>query len=198
MFIITFRMMYRKYPEGMIEVITGPMFSGKSEELIKRINILSYGKINTLVVKPAISTRWDKHRIVSRAGSSVKTINVKNAKEILTKWSSEYQAVAIDEVQFFDQKIVDVVLFLVDKDVRVIISGLDKNYLNKPFGVMPQLLAIADKVDKLAAVCVICGDAASNTFRKSGGKNLIQVGDKEYEARCRKCYLLGMKDRNEG
>ncbi len=188
-------MMYRKYSEGIIEVITGPMFSGKSEELIKRIKILSYGKINTLVIKPAIGDRWSKEKIVSRAGLGTKTVTVKNAQEILEKWNPSYRAVAIDEVQFFDHKIVDVVLTLVNQGVRVMISGLDQDYLTKPFGVMPQLLAIADKVDKLAAVCVICGNAASTTFRKNSGNDLIQVGDKEYEARCRTCHSHGTKQK---
>lgn len=187
--------MYRKYPDGIIEIITGPMFAGKSEELIKRIRILGYAKIKTLVVKPTIGDRWSKEKIVSRSGDSATTITVKNAKTILQKWDETFRAVAIDEVQFFDKAIVDVALKLVNKGVHVIISGLDQNYLTKPFGIMPKLLAIADRVDKLAAVCFVCGNAASTTFRKTNDHNEIQVGDKEYEARCRACHRAGMKEK---
>ncbi|WP_127943102.1 MULTISPECIES: thymidine kinase [unclassified Mycoplasma] len=189
--------MYLRFPNGLIEVITGPMFSGKSEELIKRIKILQYAKIKTLVVKPKIEKRWNKDAIFSRAGTSIETISVDNARQIMEKWTPAFRAVAIDEAQFFDAEIVKVVVKLADQGVRVVISGLDKNYLAQPFGVMPTLLAISDKVDKLIAVCVICGAAATLTFRLKGGKELIQIGDKEYEARCRHCYRLGMEDKNE-
>ena len=186
-------MMYRIYSKGIIEVIAGPMFSGKSEELIKRIKILGYAKTPTLVVKPNIDTRWEKGKIFSRAGSSIETVSVSSSKEILEKVKDgKYEAVAIDEVQFLDLDVTKVVEKLAKDGIRVIISGLDTDYLGKPFGAMPKLLAIAELVDKQQAVCNSCGNAATMTYRLSREGERVQIGNKEYEPRCRSCHKNGM------
>lgn len=185
--------MYRVYAKGMIEVITGPMFSGKSEELIKRVKILGHARINTLVAKPAIDTRWDKEKILSRAGSSIETVGVKNTKELKEKFeSNQYAALAIDEIQFLDEDILPYIISLANEGVRVIVSGLDMDYTGKPFGIMPTLLAQADLVDKQQAVCNQCGVAATMTFRKTNGTDQVQIGNDEYEPRCRVCHYQGM------
>lgn len=188
--------MYRTYSNGLIEVITGPMFSGKTEELIKRINILQYAKIKTLIVKPAIDTRWDKFKMTSRSGSTIKTAACKNIEDILEKFGKDkYDAIAIDEVQFFDEGITTLIRDLASKGIRVIVSGLDQDFLGNPFKSMPQILAIADIVDKQQAVCNRCGNAATMTFRLTDDTEQVAIGDKEYEPRCRKCHHEGMINR---
>ena len=191
-------MMYRVYSEGIIEVITGPMFAGKSEELIKRVKILGYANIPVLIVKPAIDNRWSKEKIFSRAGNSIKTASIKHLSEITKRFDKvNYKALAIDEVQFFDAEIIDLIINFANKGIRVIISGLDQDFEGKPFGIMPKLLAIADLVDKQHAVCNVCGRAATMTFRKNINRHdQILVGDKEYEPRCRECHYKGMLARN--
>lgn len=187
-------MMYRVYSDGMIEVITGPMFSGKSEELIRRIKTLAYGKIKTLVIKPNIDKRWDEKKIITRAGFEIEAHNIKNSLEILDLIKSDdYNAICIDEAQFFDTNLINVVVELANSGKRVIISGLDQDSEGKPFGIMPQLLAIADVVEKQQAVCFNCGRAATMTFRKNtNNDNQVVIGDTEiYEARCRECHYKG-------
>lgn len=187
--------MYRKYSDGMIEVITGPMFSGKSEELIKRIKILSYANIKTLVIKPKLDNRFSEDEIISRNGISIKTYTASSVNEIKEMFdNNKYQALVIDEVQFFNE---DLIVFLDDianKGARVIVSGLDQNFLRKPFGIMPQLLAIAENITKLKAVCLVCKNAASCSYRKNKSQNEIEIGDfEEYESRCRQCHINGAK-----
>lgn len=184
--------MYHTYSKGIIEIITGPMFSGKTEELIKRIKILAYAKIKTLVVKPTIDKRWKKDEIFSRSGSSIKTVACRNAKEIFENFQKDsYSAIAIDEMQFFDFEIIQIVILLANKGIRVIISGLDQDFEGKPFGVMPQLLSIADLVDKQQAVCNVCKNVATMTYRLILETEQVSIGDKEYEPRCRQCHLDG-------
>lgn len=188
--------MYHKYSDGMIEVITGPMFSGKSEELIKRIRILSYAGIKTLIIKPKIENRFSENEIVSRNGSSIRTYIASNVEEIRQMFSyDKYQSLVIDEVQFFDESLLPFLDEIANKGVRVIVSGLDQNYLRKPFGIMPQLLAMAENITKLNAVCLVCKNAASCSFRKFKSENEIELGDiGEYESRCRQCHEKGMKN----
>ncbi len=187
--------MYRVFSDGHIEVITGPMFSGKSEELIKRIKTLGYAKVKTLVIKPIVDNRWEKGKIISRAGASIDTIQLEKGEDILSKWDSSYKAVAIDEAQFFGEEIVDVVTTLASNGVRVIVSCLDTDFAGKPFSSAPSLMAIAEFVTKLQAVCFNCGNAASMTYRKTMSQETVIVGDEEYEARCRRCHYEGMKTR---
>lgn len=183
--------MYKKYSDGLIEVITGPMFSGKTEELIKRITILSYAEIPTLVIKPKIDNRFSNSEIISRSGKSIQSYAVENVEDIKTLFNqSEYRALVIDEVQFFGEALVEFIDGLANKGVHVIVCGLDQNYLRKPFGIMPQILAIAEHITKLTAVCLICKNAASCTYRKTKNSDEISIGDmEEYEARCRRCHL---------
>ncbi len=187
--------MYRIFSDGHIEIITGPMFAGKSEELIKRIKTLGYAGVKTLVIKPTIDNRWEKGKIISRAGTSIDTFQAKNANEIMENYNKTYKAVCIDEAQFFGDEILDVVVYLANNGVRVIVSCLDTDFLGKPFGCTPNLLAIAELVSKLQAVCFKCGHAATMTFRKGDSVETVVVGDSEYEARCRSCHIQGMLEK---
>ncbi|MCP4336813.1 MAG: thymidine kinase [Mycoplasma sp.] len=180
--------MYRSFKPGMIEIITGPMFAGKSEELIKRIKTLGFAKVKTLVIKPKIDIRWKEEEIVSRAGTSIETFVAKNVKEIQKKWTDDFSAIAIDEAQFFEEDLIPFVLDLAKRGVRVIISCLDMDFKGEPFGIAPTLLSVAEFVTKLKAVCFSCGMAASLTKRIISDKRTILIGDGEYEARCRQCH----------
>ncbi|MBG0730566.1 thymidine kinase [Mycoplasma sp. 'Moose RK'] len=182
--------MYKKFFEGLIEVITGPMFSGKSDELIKRVRILSYANIKTLVIKPLIDDRFSKCEIVSRSGLRIPTYSAQTTKEIKELFGLEkYQAIAIDEIQFFDSEVVEFLDQLANKGIRVIVSGLDQDFRRRPFGNLPNLMAIAESVTKLQAVCVICKRAATTSARKTNSDQQTLIGDNfEYEARCRACH----------
>lgn len=188
--------MFLKYNDGTIEIITGPMFAGKSEELLKRIKMLKIAKIPTLVMKPKFDSRFDQNKIVSRNRLNIDAINV-NCSEDIWKHYNNHLAVAIDEVHFFGEWIIDVVLKLRTKGVRVIISGLDMDYLRMPYGVTPKLLAIADNVSKLKAICVICHSAAGFTFRKILSEEQNVLGDSEYDARCWHCHQKGMLEKGK-
>ncbi|WP_434336895.1 thymidine kinase [Mesomycoplasma conjunctivae] len=182
--------MYKKFFEGIIEVITGPMFSGKSDELIKRVRTLSYANINTLVVKPKIDDRWTTHEIVSRSGARIPTFNVQDTQEIKALFEQgDYQAIAVDEIQFFENEIIKYLDDLANKGIRVIASGLDQDYARNPFGPLPQLMAIAESVTKLQAICNICKRAATTSARIINSKEQTFIGDsEEYQARCRACH----------
>ncbi|AWX42837.1 thymidine kinase [Metamycoplasma cloacale] len=185
--------MYKIFNEGMIEVITGPMFSGKSEELLRRLRTIEYAKLKPLVIKPSFDTRFSDNEIVSRAGIKSKTHCLKNIKEIyeLLK-EDQYKAVVIDEAHFFDETLVEVADDLANRGYLVIIAGLDQDYTRKPFGCIPQLLAIAERVTKLQAICVQCQHAASTSYRKIKSDQQNVLGNyQEYEARCRKCHIKG-------
>ncbi|MBT1316486.1 thymidine kinase [Mycoplasmopsis bovis] len=183
--------MYLKSGLGQLEVITGPMFSGKTEELLKRINILKIAGINSLVIKPKFDTRFSEDEIVSRTGARHKAINVANSKEILKYWNPDYMCVAIDEVNFMDEDILTVIDELIIKGVRVICSGLDMDFKRRPFDVMARVLASADNILKLKAVCLECKSDAGFSFRKIKSDELNLLGDSEYEARCRVCHIRG-------
>ncbi|MGV2392884.1 UNVERIFIED_CONTAM: thymidine kinase [Campylobacter lari] len=187
--------MYLKNGSGIVEVICGPMFSGKSEELIKRIKILEIANINTLVIKPKFDTRFSVDEIVSRTGARIKACIVDKASEILNLYSSKYKAIAIDEVNFMDESLIDVIETLVLKGCRIICSGLDMDFLRRPFGIMPAVISIADDVTKLKAVCMKCKQDAGFSYRKALSKELNLLGDTEYEARCRVCHIKGEADK---
>lgn len=170
------------------EVIIGCMSAGKSSELIRRIERARLAYLPTIIVRPAIDTRSKPNQVESRNGLSSQAIVVDNAKDIL-KFSSHAVVIGIDECQFFGEEIVDVVLALLRQRKKIIASGLDLDYKGKPFGPMPHLLALADRVDKLLAVCRKCGsDFASRTQRTVQSEQQILVGDSEYEARCIDCF----------
>lgn len=184
------------------EIITGPMSCGKTEELLRRIKRCIIAQKKVKVISPALDTRAKGDYIESRNGLWLDAITVKNSREILNHIEQEDQVVAIDEIQFFDNEIVSVVRKLSEQGKRVIASGLDLDFKGEPFGPMPELLCIADKVDKLTAVCMKCGsDRATRTQRLINGfpadksSPLIMIGgDETYEARCLKCYELPDKE----
>lgn len=189
--------MYNQYREGWVEVICGCMFAGKTEELIRRINVLSYARKNILVFKPKIDDRYSTTEIASHAGSKVPCIVISEAKEILNHVNYDTDVVAIDEVQFFDEDVVDICEYLADSGLRVMVAGLDKDFRGEPFGVLPDLLTRAEFVTKLTAVCAKCGAPATRTQRIINGKPasfndpIVLVGAKEaYEPRCRHCHEI--------
>lgn len=191
--------MYHQYREGWIEVICGCMFAGKTEELIRRINVLSFAKKKIVVFKPAIDNRYSSNEIASHSGRKVPCIVVEKANEILEWISKEpnIDVVAIDEVQFFDEKIVEICDYLADQGIRVMVAGLEKDFRGEPFGVMPELLTRAEFVTKLTAVCAKCGAPATRTQRLINGKPasfgdpIVLVGATEhYEPRCRHCHVV--------
>lgn len=187
------------------ELITGPMSCGKTEELLRRIKRCIIAQKKVKVISPEIDTRSKGDYIESRNGLWLDAITVKNARDILSHISSDDEVVAIDEIQFFDAEIVPVVRKLAEQGKRVVASGLDLDFKGEPFGSMPELLCIADKVDKLTAVCMKCGsDRATRTQRLINGfpadksSPLIMIGgDETYEARCLKCYELPDKESDE-
>lgn len=187
--------MYQQYKEGWLEVISGCMFAGKTEELIRRIKVLEYAKKKIAVFKPKIDNRYSEDSVVSHAGSSVKSFNIKNAREIFDYIDDSYDVIAIDEVQFFDEEIVEICDHFVDQGKRVMVAGLDMDFRGEPFSVMPQLFTHAEFVTKLTAVCMKCGAPATRSQRLIDGHParyddpVIQVGASEqYEARCRHCH----------
>jgi thymidine kinase len=182
---------------GRIEVICGPMFAGKTEELIRRVTRMEYAHKSFLVFKPLIDNRYSQDEVVSHSKYKKKAINIKEAKEILPYVTDDIQAVVVDEVQFFDESMIDVLSYLAGKGLRVICAGLDLDFKAKPFGILPSLLAIAEDVTKLTAICMCCGEEATRTQRIIDGHEaydddpVVLVGAKEsYEARCRRCHRV--------
>ena len=173
---------------GSIEVVCGPMFSGKTEELIRRVKRAQIAKQKIQIFKPIIDNRYSKTKVVSHSSLKIEAIPVSSSKEIFDKLFDSTRIVAIDEVQFFDEDILEVVSRLARRGCRVICAGLDQDYMGNPFGPMPHLLCIADEVMKVHAICTVCGSPASKTFRKKEEKSVDQVlvGESDrYEARCR-------------
>ncbi|MGL5358024.1 MAG: thymidine kinase [Metamycoplasmataceae bacterium] len=184
--------MYKKLVSGNIEIITGPMFSGKSAELIRRTTILSYAELKTLVVKHSYDDRFSKNEITSRNGDKIASFLASSTKEIKSLFNNEYKFLVIDEAQFFDNDLYDFIVEISNNGTNVIISGLDQDFQRKPFPLMANLMAIADVVLKLKAVCLVCKSCAGTSFRKNKSINLWEVGDtQEYEARCKFCHQKG-------
>jgi thymidine kinase len=190
----------RNPPErgGWLEVVCGPMFSGKSEELIRRLRRAEIAGQRVLIVKPRIDDRYDVAHVVSHAGARMRAVTADSATDVLGL-AEGYDAIGIDEVQFFDERIVAVVARLVESGVRVIAAGLDTDFRGEPFGSLPTLLAVAELVDKLQAVCHRCGGTATRTQRLLDGRpapfsgETVQVGALDsYEARCTACYEPGL------
>ncbi|MDQ0160587.1 thymidine kinase [Alkalibacillus salilacus] len=185
-------MMYVMKHSGWLEVICGSMFSGKSEELIRRVRRATYGNLNVRVFKPAIDNRYDDESIVSHNGNSIIARPIDDVQDIYDNIDDSVDMVGIDEVQFFDNQVIEVAQYLADQGVRVIVAGLDQDFRGEPFGALPQLLAMAENVTKLNAICPYCGSPASRTQRLIDGKPasyddpVILVGASEsYEPRCR-------------
>lgn len=174
---------------GWVEVICGSMFSGKSEELIRRLRRAQIARQRVQIFKPAIDKRYDENHIVSHSDMRIASEVVSSAKEILERVDGRTEVIGIDEAQFFDPAIVSVCNTLADMGKRVIVAGLDQDYLGKPFEPMPQLLAIAEYITKTLAVCVRCGNPANRTQRLISSEERIVVGAADiYEPRCRRCH----------
>jgi thymidine kinase len=167
------------------------MFSGKTEELIRRIRRAEYAKQKVQVFKPVIDNRYSDDQIVSHSHMSAPSINISQPNEIYEHLEEDTRIVAIDEAQFFDETVVEVANKLADMGLRVIVAGLDQDYLGEPFGPMPQLLAIAEYITKNLAICMKCGNPANRTHRLTKDSDTILVGaDELYEARCRNCHEI--------
>jgi thymidine kinase len=175
---------------GTIEVIAGGMFSGKSEELVRRLRRAVIARQKVQVFKPRTDSRHEPDRLVTRDQRELKAQTVENSQELRSSLEWGVEVVGIDEAQFFDDGLPALVEELADHGLRVIVAGLDQDYLRKPFGPMPAILALAEYVDKMHAICVRCGAPANYSQRIAGGGEQVQVGDTEaYEARCRRCYV---------
>lgn len=181
--------MHHRTLPGFIEVICGSMFSGKTEELLRRVKRAQIGRQKVQVFKPVIDNRFSADHVQSHDANKVLSRPVARASEILDLVEDNTRVVGIDEAQFFDDGVIDVANKLAYRGVRVIIAGLDMDFRGLPFGPMPKLLAIAENVTKLSAICVVCGNPASRSQRIAGGTEKIAVGAKDlYEARCRFCH----------
>lgn len=186
-----------KHHSGSIEVITGSMFSGKTEELIRRLRRATIARQKVQVFKPIIDDRYKVEKVTSHSGSDFRALPIKSAVNIIDHLDSDTTVVAVDEVQFFNNEIVPITQKLADRGLRVIISGLDTDFRGEPFGPMPVLMAQAERIDKLHAICMVCGEQASRTQRLINGHPahdddpVVIVGASElYEARCRKHHEL--------
>ncbi|WP_088052161.1 thymidine kinase [Virgibacillus dakarensis] len=196
--------MYVMKQSGWVEVICGSMFSGKSEELIRRVRRATYGNLTVRVFKPAIDDRYADDSVVSHNGTSTIARPISSSEEILENIDKTIDVIGIDEVQFFDENIVAVAEELANKGIRVIIAGLDTDFRGEPFGPMPKLMALSESVTKLNAICPICGSPASRTQRLINGKPasyddpVILVGASEaYEPRCRHHHEVPNKPSNQ-
>ena len=181
-----------RHTHGSIEVICGSMFSGKTDELIRRLVRARIAKQKVQVFKPAIDVRYAVEKVTSHAGTNFDAIPINNAPEILLKVDEDTTVVGIDEAQFMDPEVIEVANELAERGIRVLVAGLDTDFRGEPFGPMPTLMSKAERVDKLHAICMVCGDEASRTQRLVNGKParyddpVVIVGASEmYEARCR-------------
>ena len=181
---------FRGERRGWIEVICGSMFSGKTEELIRRLKRVEIAHLKAEIFKPSLDTRYDEQRIVSHDENKIMSTPVDNSQTILLL-AQDVDVVGIDEAQFFDDQITAVCEALALKGMRVIVAGLDMDYRGKPFGQMPNLLAVADYITRLHAICVVCGNIANVSYRKVNTSGQVLLGEKDfYEPRCRVCAAL--------
>lgn len=197
-------MNYNENEKGWIEVIVGPMFAGKTEELMRRVKRMEFAKKNYMIFKPNLDTRYSDCEIVSHNKKSMKATGIEHGSEIKRHLKKETQAIVIDEVQFFDKSLVKYLKRLADLGYRVICAGLDTNFRGEPFGPIGDILAIAEKVTKLTAICSCCGAEATKTQRIIDGvpayysDPIILLGEKEsYEARCRNCHIVLQDEKND-
>lgn len=181
-----------RHHSGVVEVIVGSMFSGKTDELIRRLRRATIAKQKVQVFKPAIDDRYAETKVTSHAGSEFDAYPIATANQIISKLNADTTVVAVDEAQFFDHEIVEIVQKMADDGLRVIIAGLDTDFRGEPFGPIPDLMAQAERVDKVHAICMVCGEEASRTQRLLDGKPahyddpIVVIGAAElYEARCR-------------
>lgn len=187
----------RKDRAGWIEVIAGSMFSGKTEELIRRLRRAQYARQRLEIFKPAIDIRYSKEEVVSHNESAIHSTPVSSSSNILML-VQDVDVVGIDEAQFFDDGIVDVCIELANRGVRVIVAGLDMDFKGRPFGPMPALFAVAEEVTKVHAICLRCGDLAQYSFRKVANEEKVLLGETDsYEPLCRTCYLSAVKEQQD-
>jgi len=178
---------------GSIELISGSMFSGKTEELIRRLRRAQFAGLRVEIFKPSLDKRYSETRVVSHDEKSINSTPVDNPASILLL-AGDVDVVGIDEAQFFDESIVDVCNSLADNGIRVLIAGLDMDFMGKPFGPMPALHAIAEYITKVHAICMRCGNLAQYSHRKSDDEQVVLLGEKDiYEPLCRSCYNKAMK-----
>lgn len=181
---------------GWIEVISGPMFSGKTEELIRRLRRSQIANQRVQIFKPRVDKRHSNVDIVSHSEQRIPSVPIEHPSEILEKLIPNTEVVGIDEAQFFGDDVVAVAEELANRGRRVICAGLDQDYLAQPFGPMPKLLAVAEYITKVLSICVICGNPANRSFRTVASEDQVVVGAQDsYEARCRRCYALAMRKR---
>ncbi len=179
---------------GWIEVICGSMFSGKTEELIRRINRASIARQKVEIFKPAIENRYHAFDVVSHNSNAVRSTPVSTPQEIFL-WTADCEVVGIDEAQFFDESLVEVCVTLANSGKRVIATGLDMDFQGNPFGCMPALMAVAEFVTKVHAICAVCGSVASYSFRLNSSQEKVLLGETDsYEARCRRCFNEGLAE----
>lgn len=184
---------------GWVEVISGPMFSGKSEELIRRLKRSLYANQKIQVFKPVCDNRYADSAIVTHEGMALDSTSVDRSDEILAAVDDDTEVVGIDEAQFFDAGMVEVVEKLALEGKRVIVAGLDQDYLGVPFEPIPRLMAIAEYVTKTLSICMICGNPAVRSYRLTEDDSRVLVGTvNQYEARCRKCHHQGLMGKDEG
>jgi len=173
---------------GSIEIITDSMFSGKTEELIRRLRRAQFAGLRVEIFKPSLDNRYSETRVVSHDEKSILSSPVDNASSILLL-AEDVDVIGIDEAQFFDNSVIEVCNRLADNGIRVIVAGLDMDFLGNPFGPMPALASIAEYVTKLHAICTRCGNLAQYSYRKSGEEKVVVLGEKDkYEPLCRSCY----------
>lgn len=174
---------------GRIEIITGGMFSGKSEELVRRLRRALIARQKVQVFKPRLDSRHPSEVLVTRDNRELAAESVVDSSDLERLLKDDVEVVGVDEAQFFDEELAPLAMRLADRGVRVIVAGLDQDYLRRAFGPMPELMALAEHVDKMHAVCVLCGTTAHYSQRISGGSAQVEVGDTDiYEARCRDCF----------
>ena len=178
---------------GWIEVITGSMFSGKTEELIRRLKRANFANLKVEIFKPVIDTRYSESKVVSHDSNAIVSTQVESASNI-SLMANNVDVVGIDEAQFFDNGLVEVCNRLADSGIRVIVAGLDMDFRGNPFGPVPALISIAEYVTKVHAICMRCGNLAHYSYRKSDTDKIVLLGEKDiYEALCRNCYNHAMK-----
>jgi thymidine kinase len=182
---------FRNQRSGWIEVICGSMFSGKTEELIRRIRRAKYANQRIQIFKPEKDIRYDVEKVVSHDENSIDSIPIRTSKEIY-QHVADINVVGIDEAQFFDEHLPEVCQKLAIKGIRVIIAGLDMDYKGRPFGLMPSLLSVAEYITKVHAICPHCGNLATHSYRLSDEEETVVLGEKDkYEPRCRLCFEMG-------
>ncbi len=188
---------YRNKSQGWIEVICGSMFSGKTEELIRRLNRARIAKLKVEIFKPGVDTRYSDEDVVSHNANAIHSIPVESASQILF-YATDVDVIGIDEAQFLDDELPGVCQQLADQGVRVIVAGLDMDYTGKPFGPMPTLMAIAEDVTKVHAICIRCGGLANYSHRTVANDQLVVLGETDsYEPLCRSCYLKARQEQSE-